>query len=259
MSGTATARFPVNALVTGASQGLGLAFVQALLLRPHCNLVYAACRTPDTATALAELARAHPQRLRVLALEVTREQDFVIAADTVRRETDRLHLLLNVAGLLHDAARGIKPERRLEDFNAEALLASVAVNMLGPALAAKHFLKLLSHDQRAVFASLSARVGSIGDNRLGGWYSYRAAKAAQNQFTRTFAIEAARRAPNLIVTALHPGTVDTALSKPFSGNVADGKLFTAEQSVAHLLKVIDGLGPSDSGSFRAWDGQQIPW
>ncbi|MES2884385.1 MAG: SDR family NAD(P)-dependent oxidoreductase [Pseudomonadota bacterium] len=251
--------FPINALVTGASQGLGLAFVQALLARPHCNLVYAACRTPGTATDLADLARAHPQRLRLLALDVTREADFVIAADTVQRETDRLHLVLNVAGLLHDAARGIKPERRLEDFNAEALMASIAVNTLGPALAAKHFLKLLTHDQRAVFASLSARVGSISDNRLGGWYSYRAAKAAQNQFTRTFAIEAARRAPNLIVAALHPGTVDTALSKPFSGNVAEGKLFSTGHAVAHLMTVIDGLTAADTGSFRAWDGKAIPW
>lgn len=251
--------FPLNALVTGASQGLGLALVRGLLALPHCNLVYAACRTPQTATELAALAQQHPLRLRVLALDVTREQDFVIAADTVRRETDRLHLVLNVAGLLHDAARGIKPERRLEDFDAEALLASITVNTLGPALAAKHFVKLLTHDQRAVFASLSARVGSIGDNRLGGWYSYRAAKAAQNQITRTFAIEAARRAPNLVVAALHPGTVDTALSKPFSANVAEGKLFSADQSAAHLLTVIAGLRAADSGGFFAWDGSPVPW
>lgn len=256
---TTTTALPINALVTGASQGLGLAFVRALLARPHCNLVYAACRTPHRAQALAELAKAHPQRLRVLALDVTRAEDFVIAEDTVRRETDRLHLVLNVAGLLHDAARGVKPERRLEDFNAEGLMASIAVNTLGPALAAKHFLKLLTHDQRAVFASLSARVGSISDNRLGGWYSYRAAKAAQNQFTKSFAIEAARRAPNLIVAALHPGTVETALSKPFSGNVAADKLFTAEQSVSYLLSVIDGLTPADTGSFHAWDGSVVPW
>lgn len=253
------AAFPINALVTGASQGLGLAFVRALLALPHCNLVYAACRTPNTAVELAKLATEHPQRLRVLALDVTREEDFVMAADTVRRETDRLHLVLNVAGLLHDAAHCIKPERRLEDFKPEALMASIAVNTLGPALAAKHFFKLLTHDQRAVFASLSARVGSISDNRLGGWYSYRAAKAAQNQFTKTFAIEAARRAPNLIVIALHPGTVDTALSQPFSGNIAEGKLFKPEASVAHLLGVIDGLIPENSGCFRAWDGLPIPW
>ena len=124
--------------------------------------------------------------------------------------------------------------------------------------AIRHLLLELD-EQRAVFASLSARVGSISDNRLGGWYSYRAAKAAQNQFTRTFSIEAVRRAPNLIVVALHPGTVDTALSKPFSSNVAEGKLFTTEQSVAHLLNVIDGLQAQSSGRFWAWDGAEIAW
>ena len=250
---------PFNALVTGASRGLGLGFVRALLAVPHSNLVYAACRRPHEAAALAELARAHPQKLRVLALDVTREEDFAVAADTVRRETDRLHLVLNVAGLLHDAPTGLKPERRLEDLDVRALAAGHAVNAIGPALAARHFFKLLTHEQRAVFASLSARVGSIADNRLGGWYAYRMAKAAQNQFTKTFAVEAARRAPQLIVAALHPGTVDTDLSKPFSGNVAEGKLFSTAQSVGYLLAVIDQLTTADSGSFRAWDGSTIPW
>jgi NAD(P)-dependent dehydrogenase (short-subunit alcohol dehydrogenase family) len=250
---------PFNALVTAASRGLGLGFVRALLQAPNANLVYAACRTPHDATALSALAAEYPQRLRVLALDVTREEHFATAADTVRRETDRLHLVLNVAGLLHDAGMGLKPERRLEDLTPGALTESFAVNTLGPALAAKHFLKLLTHGERAVFASLSARVGSISDNRLGGWYAYRMAKAAQNQFTRTFAVEAARRAPNLVVAALHPGTVDTDLSKPFSGNVREGQLFTVEQSVTHLLHVVAGLTPADTGSFKAWDGSAIPW
>ena len=191
------------------------------------------------------------------ALDVTREQDFAIAADTVRRETDRLHTVLNVAGLLFDS--DLKPERRLEDLKPEALLKSFAVNAIGPALAAKHFLPLLTHGQRAVFASLSARVGSIGDNRLGGWYAYRAAKAAQNQFTRTLAVEAARRAPQLVVAALHPGTVTTDLSAPFSGNVAAEKLFTVEQSGGSVMGVMEGLKAADSGGFFAWDGSAIPW
>lgn len=250
---------PVNALVTGASRGIGLALVQALLAVPQSQLVYAGCRKPQQADALHALLRQHPQKLRVLALDVTREEDFAIAADTVSRETDRLHLVLNVAGLLQDLPAGIRPERRIEDFRPAALLASMAVNALGPALAAKHFLKLLTHGQRAVFASLSARVGSIGDNRLGGWYGYRAAKAAQNQLTRTFAIEAARRAPQLIVAALHPGTVATDLSQPFSGNVAAAQLFSVERAAAQLLAVVDGLTPASSGHFYAWDGKEIPW
>ena len=249
---------PLNAFVSGASRGLGLGFVRALLARPHVNLVHAGCRRPGEAAALAELQRAHPQRLRVLALDVTREEDFRIAADTVRRETDRLHLVLNVAGLLH---RGpdLRPERRLEDLRPEHLLESYAVNAIGPLLAAKHLLPLLSHDQRAVLANLSARVGSIGDNRLGGWYAYRAAKAAQNQFTRTLAVEAARRAPNLIVAALHPGTVETELSAPFRSGVRAEALFGVDRAVEQLLRVIDGLGADASGRFYAWDGSEIPW
>ena len=250
---------PFNALVIGASRGIGLGFVQALLEAEHSNLVYAACRKPGEASVLALLARQHPQKLRLLALDVTREADFAVAVDTIRRETGQLHLLLNVAGLLHDQAAGIQPERRLEDLDAAALASSYAVNTIGVMLAAKHCLGLLNHPQRAVFASLSARVGSIADNRLGGWYGYRAAKAAQNQFTRSMAIEAARRAPRLIVAALHPGTVATALSKPFSSHVVAGKLFTVEQSVAMLLAVIDALTAADNGSFKAYDGQDIPW
>lgn len=248
-----------NALVTGASRGLGLGLVQALLAQPEAKRVFAACRRPQTAIALTTLAREHPQRLCVLALDVTREQDFVLADETIRRETDRLHLVLNAAGVLHDAASGMRPERRIEELDPQTLLDSYAVNALGPALAAKHFLKRLTHDQRAVFASLSARVGSIEDNRLGGWYGYRAAKAAQNQLTRTFAIEASRRAPRLIVAALHPGTVETDLSAPFRGAGREGQIFTVPQAATQLLAVIGGLTPADSGAFRAWDGSAIPW
>ena len=110
-----------------------------------------------------------------------------------------------------------------------------------------------------MFASISARVGSIGDNRLGGWYAYRAAKAAQNMFTRTLAIEWARSRRNVICVALHPGTTDTELSRPFQANVPPGKLFSADRTVRQLLAVIERLTPADSGHFLAWDGTEIPW
>jgi NAD(P)-dependent dehydrogenase (short-subunit alcohol dehydrogenase family) len=134
-----------------------------------------------------------------------------------------------------------------------------AVNGAGPLLLAKHLEPLLPRRERAVFASLSARVGSIGDNRLGGWYAYRASKAAQNMFIRTLAIELARRARGAICVALHPGTTDTELSRPFQGGVPESKLFTAERAVEQLLRVIDGLGPGDTGRFIAWNGERIPW
>ena len=133
-----------------------------------------------------------------------------------------------------------------------------AVNAIGPALVAKHFLPLLPRHGRSVFASISARVGSIEDNRLGGWYSYRASKAALNMLLKTYSIELKRRAPSAICVGLHPGTVDTALSKPFQGGVAPGKLFSPTQSAAYLLRVIDGLTPADNGAVFAWDGSQIP-
>jgi NAD(P)-dependent dehydrogenase (short-subunit alcohol dehydrogenase family) len=139
------------------------------------------------------------------------------------------------------------------------MLRNYRVNTLAPALIARYFLPLLNHRERAVFASLSARVGSIGDNRLGGWYSYRASKAAQNMFTRGLAIECGRRAKRVICLALHPGTTDTGLSEPFQGRVPEGKLFSPDFAAGKLLECIDGAGPADSGGFFAWDGAPIPW
>jgi NAD(P)-dependent dehydrogenase (short-subunit alcohol dehydrogenase family) len=124
---------------------------------------------------------------------------------------------------------------------------------------ARHFERLLAHRDRAVFASLSARVGSIGDNRLGGWYAYRGAKAAQNMFTRTLAIEWARSRRNVVCVALHPGTTDTDLSRPFQANVPAEQLFPVGRTVHQLLDVIDRLSPAHSGRFLAWDGSEIPW
>ena len=136
---------------------------------------------------------------------------------------------------------------------------SFAVNAIGPALLAKHFLGGLATGDKAVFAALSARVGSIEDNRLGGWYSYRATKAALHMLVRTCAIELARRNPTALCVALHPGTVDTALSRPFQSSVPDGRLFKPRQAAEHLLHVIDSLDASASGRAFAWDGQSLPF
>jgi NAD(P)-dependent dehydrogenase (short-subunit alcohol dehydrogenase family) len=177
----------------------------------------------------------------------------------VAAEVPRLHLVVNCAGLLHDRAAGIAPEKRLADVEPDALAASFAVNAAGPLLIARHFEPLLAHAERVVFASISARVGSIGDNRLGGWYAYRGSKAAQNMFTKTLAIEWARSRRNVICVALHPGTTDTELSRPFQANVPPQKLFSTQRTVAQLLAVIDRLTPADSGRFLAWDGTEIAW
>jgi NAD(P)-dependent dehydrogenase (short-subunit alcohol dehydrogenase family) len=252
--------FPAGsrALVTGASRGIGFEFVRQLLGAPQFVQVFAACRRPALATHLIALASQQP-RLRIVALDVADEARVEAAAREVASETDRLHLVVNAAGVLHDAAEGLAPEKRLADVRADALAASFAVNAFGPLLVAKHFERLLAHRERVVFASISARVGSIGDNRLGGWYAYRGAKAAQNMFTKTLAVEWARSRRNVICVALHPGTTDTDLSRPFQANVPPEKLFTVERTVRQLLGVIDGLVPGDTGRFLAWDGSEIPW
>ena len=162
---------------------------------------------------------------------------FEAAAEAVGKPLD---LVIVATGLLH-AEDGFGPEKSLRDLDADALARSYAVNTIGPALVAKHFLPLMRRDGKSVFAALSARVGSISDNGVGGWYGYRAAKAALNQMLKTASIEHARRWPEGVVVGLHPGTVDTGLSKPFQRNVADGKLFDAAYSAGAMLDVLDGL------------------
>ncbi len=247
-----------RALIVGGSRGIGLAFVRALLRDPGFECVTAAARAPAGSAALQELRQAHGERLALLTLDVSDEASVEQAAAATREVHPSLQLLVNTAGVLHDR-EGLAPERRLAEVKPENLMRSYAVNAVGPLLLAKHFHSLLAHGERAVLANLSARVGSIGDNRLGGWYAYRAAKAAQNQITRTLAIELARRAPNLICVALHPGTVATDLSAPFRGNVTAEKLFTPDRAAEQLLGVIAGLTQEASGHFYAWDGAEIPW
>ena len=251
---------PDNAaiLVQGASSGLGLAFTRRFLEDLPEAMVIATSRDPSSSDDLRSLATTHGERLICLPMDVADEDSIASAAGRVGESVERLDLLINCAGILHDT-EGLAPEKRLEDVTPAKLERSFRVNAFGPLLVAKHFLSLLNHDRRAVFASISARVGSIEDNRLGGWYAYRASKAAQNQFTRTLAIECGRRAKNVIVIALHPGTTDTPLSKPFQANVSAEQLFSADQAARYLCATIAGLSREDSGQFRDFEGEPIPW
>jgi NAD(P)-dependent dehydrogenase (short-subunit alcohol dehydrogenase family) len=247
------------ALVQGASRGIGLALVEALLERGEVARVVATSREPQAAQRLAELRAHHGDALLVVPLDVRDERTIAAAAAHVADACGpELHWVVNCAGLLHDGA-SLRPERSIEQVDAQGLHTLFAVNALGPLLVAKHFLPLLRHEERAVLANLSARVGSIADNRLGGWYGYRAAKTAQNMFTRTLSIELARRAPNVICLALHPGTVDTDLSRPFQASVPADRLFDPPRAARQLLQVIDAASPQESGRFLAWDGSLIPW
>ncbi len=245
-----------NILIQGASRGIGLEMVRQLDSRAASGQIFASCRAPERALELQQLTAASA-RITALPLDVADETSIRSAAERVAASVDRLDLLVNCAGLLHQDEQ--QPERRLQDVAASHLSSSFQVNAFGPLLVAKHFQPLLGESQQATFASISARVGSISDNRLGGWYSYRASKAAQNMFTKTLAIEWARRTRPIICLALHPGTVATELSAPFRSRTDPSKIFTVERAVQQLLAILDSATAHDSGRFIAWDGATIPW
>lgn len=244
-----------TSFVQGASRGLGLEFVRQLLAANEGASVFASCRNPGEAADLQSLRSGSSGRLRIVKLDVCDEQTIVEAAKQLEAHDEPVSLVLNVAGVLHGP--GFSPEKKLAQVSPEALRRVFEVNAFGPLLVAKHFHRLLRHDHRSVFASLSARVGSISDNRLGGWYAYRASKAAQNMFTKTLSIELGRVAPNAVVIGLHPGTVDTRLSEPFQKGVPEHKLFTPEHSVARLLAVIGGVTSDDTGKVFDFRGDEI--
>ena len=245
-----------NALIVGASQGIGLGFVKSLLQQDNFKFIYATYRNPDTASELLDLEQ-HEDRLKCLQVDITDESQIAAAAKEIKNSVKQLHLAIYCVGVLHD--RNLSPEKSLRQIEPDKLLYSFQVNSIGAVLLAKHLMPLFNKKEPSIFASISAKVGSIGDNRLGGWYGYRASKAALNMFLKTTAIEYSRRCPKTIVVALHPGTTDTRLSQPFQKNVPPGKLFPVEHTVDLLSKVISGLEIKDSGEFFSWDGTKLPW
>ena len=168
-----------------------------------------------------------------------------------------LRLVINTSGFLHSNL--VKPEKRLSHINRSNIIKNFSINAIAPILIAKSIEKFIRPELPFSFASLSARVGSIGDNRLGGWYSYRASKAAQNQFLKTLSIEWRRKFPLSIVSILHPGTCDTKLSQPFQSSLTKENLFSPSQTSKYLIDIISVQTPSDSGKFLAWDRSIIPW
>lgn len=246
-----------TALVVGASQGIGLGFVRHLLQRPEINQIYATHRSPDSATELLALAQEYPERLCCLSVDITQEEQIAQCCKQIQSAVGQLHWVINCVGILHEG--DLRPEKALRQLNAEQLSRYFLVNSIGPALLAKHVMPLLKHSDQSIFATISAKIGSIGDNRLGGWYGYRASKAALNMFMRTASIEYRRRSPNTIIVTLHPGTTDTKLSEPFQRNVPPEKLFSVDRTVSQLLAVLDGLESENSGQFFSWDGSLLPW
>ena len=192
-----------------------------------------------------------------LRLDIENDTDLNQLSLSLRAEGLPLRLVFNCTGRLHGPE--LQPEKRLQQVERSPLEQQFGINAIAPILLAKAIEPLLVRDQPFHFASLSARVGSIGDNRTGGWYGYRAAKAAQNQLLRSLSIEWARRWPQATVSLLHPGTTDTNLSRPFQSFVAPDKLFSPERSARQLVEVLLEQTPDQSGAFLAWDGQSIDW
>ncbi|MBC7516261.1 MAG: SDR family NAD(P)-dependent oxidoreductase [Alkalinema sp. FL-bin-369] len=250
-----------DALVLGASQGIGFGFVQYLLNQESIAQVYATYRSIDSAGPLLAVADQYGDRLTCIKLEITDEDQIIQCLQQVAaglRTSDRqLGWVINCIGMLHQG--DLQPEKSLRQINTEQLITYFQVNSIGSILLAKHLASLIKSTDRVIFATISAKVGSITDNQLGGWYGYRASKAALNMFMRSIAIEYRRTCKGAIVVVLHPGTTETGLSEPFRRGVPPDKLFSIDRTVGQLMQVMNGLSPEDSGEFFSWDGTPLPW
>jgi len=236
-----------RAAVFGAGGGIGGAITRSLCDDPRSAIVHAGARSPVVGLA------AKAQEFR---FDLENEASISAAAETITRDGP-LDLVIVATGLLH--AEGVEPEKSWRALQADGLLRAFAVNAVGPALIAKHLLPRLARQGKAVFAALSARVGSISDNRLGGWHAYRAAKAALNMLVRTLSVELGRSHPQALCITLHPGTVDTALSAPYQRGVSPERLVTAEFAAGRLLRVVDGATSKQTGLMLDWSGSAIPF
>jgi NAD(P)-dependent dehydrogenase (short-subunit alcohol dehydrogenase family) len=228
-----------SAIVVGSSGGIGQAAADALDSSNKFERVY-------------RLSRAAPSDFHI---EYANSETIEKAAKAIAAEKVEPRLLFAATGVLHNASH--MPEKSLRQIDGDWMAENFLINAIGPALLAKHFLPIMPRKGRIVFAVLSARVGSISDNQLGGWHSYRASKAALNMIIKNLAIETTRSNPDAVIVALHPGTVDTSLSSPFSGGGQNGWRFTPTQAAAKLLAVIDTLSPADSGNIFDYDGNII--
>lgn len=240
--------------VVGASGGIGAAILNELASRDDVQCIHATYYNSLAAGSVDSASEfATNTDIRWSKLDASNDSEVGQWLASV----GKADWLINCAGMLHDATNG--PEKSISSFNSEHFHNSMNINCLPTLLLGKYARAVLRDSPRGVFATVSARVGSISDNRLGGWYSYRASKAALNMVLKCLSIEWARNAKSLRVAALHPGTTDSRLSEPFQKNVPEGKLFSAEKTARLLLEQIEKLHESKSGTFIAYDGEQIPW
>ena len=232
-------------LILGASGGIGKAFVENYAHDPTHQVIAGYHHHKPLFDA---------ENIRLHQVDISDEKQ----VSALAQEIDELDILINAVGFLHD--NEFTPEKSTRNLNGPQLIKSITINTLPTLLLAKHFVKKFKHKRPAIFATVSARVGSIEENYLGGWYSYRASKAALNQSLKTLSIEWQRNLKNVCVAALHPGTTDTALSKPFQANVPEDQLFSTAQSVSYMRNnVLDNLSPDKTGKFWSFDGETLPW
>eukprot|EP00584_Thalassiosira_punctigera_P005419 CAMPEP_0172544234 /NCGR_PEP_ID=MMETSP1067-20121228/14433_1 /TAXON_ID=265564 ORGANISM="Thalassiosira punctigera, Strain Tpunct2005C2" /NCGR_SAMPLE_ID=MMETSP1067 /ASSEMBLY_ACC=CAM_ASM_000444 /LENGTH=388 /DNA_ID=CAMNT_0013330761 /DNA_START=105 /DNA_END=1271 /DNA_ORIENTATION=+ len=277
-------------VVTGSNRGIGLQFVISLLERTKGKII-ACCRSPSSANELKEIGSKHtPERMQILPLNLEEQSSIETLASNIAQSHRRVDALFNVAGILGDGTTTPGPERSLANVKREWFDKTLAVNVVGPTMLTKALSPLMRTTGRrsikmdviaedgsdkennnsnqldvtlptgrppTVVVNLSARVGSISDNQLGGWYSYRISKAALNQSTRTMSLELKRQ--GTLIVGLHPGTTDTDLSKPFQRNVREGRLFPVEFTVDRLLAVVESIGDENTGGFYDWAGKALPF
>jgi len=256
---TARSVADIRHVVIGARGALGGAVLTALSDRYGPGTVMGLARSAPADRAGD--SNAASSLIADIPLDLTDEDSIAVAADQFA--SDQLHSVFIASGVLHGrhggdgSATDFAPEKASRQMDMQVMQHVMIVNAIGPALVGKYFLPKCARKQTVRFAAIGARVGSISDNRLGGWYSYRASKAALHMTIRTLSIEWQRRIPQLICVAMHPGTVDSTLSAPFQGGVPDGKLFSPQQSAGYMDAVLHRLEPEDSGRVYAWDGSEI--
>jgi len=234
-----------NVAIFGSNGAIGSEFVQQLLLNEEVEKIYAISRTPS---------KHNDKKVISLKCNITDEESLKNSAQIIKKD-NKLDAIIFAAGILHFDSK--MPEKSIRHISIGYMQKVFEINTIAPALVMKEFLPLLKNDKKTIFAAISARVGSISYNQLGGWYSYRASKSALNMLLKSASIEMKRKNKDSVIVGLHPGTVSSDLSKPFQSNVKPKNLFTPEYSVSKLIDVISNLEPNDSGKVFAYDGEII--
>ncbi len=250
-----------NYLVCGASSGIGLALVSKICQSSTSGKVVATHRPTSDLSGLKELQDQFPEKLQLISLRASKPTDYLQLQEKIQQWQQPLDYCINAIGLLHDKSLDIFPERKLDEFEAEAFQQVMATNVTPTVLLAKHLIEYLRASDAPTLVAVSAKVGSIADNRMGGWYSYRISKAALNMAIKNIAIELGRYNSKSCVLALHPGTTATKLSEPFMASAKKKyKIHSPEETAENLLTVIEtARQKKETGAFYSWDGAPLPW